>query len=61
VRAPVWLNALGVISAIVAVVADVFRLNFAFLLVTALGAVVCFAISGIIVLDALRKPRPAAK
>jgi hypothetical protein len=61
VRAPLWLNALGVISAIVAVVADVFRLNFAFLLVTALGAVVCFAISGIIVLDALRKPRPAAK
>jgi hypothetical protein len=61
VRAPLWLNALGVISAIVAVVADVFRLNFAFLLVTALGAVVCFAISGIIVLDALRKPRPEPK
>jgi hypothetical protein len=61
VRAPLWLNALGVISAIAAVVADVFRLNFAFLLVTALGAVVCFAISGIIVLDALRKPRPVAK
>ena len=61
VHAPLWLNALGVISAIVAVVADVFRLSFAFLLVTALGAVVCFAISGIIVLDALRKPRTAAK
>ena len=61
VRAPLWLNALGVISAIVAVVADVFRFNFAFLLVTALGAVVCFAISGIIVLDALRKPQPDAK
>jgi hypothetical protein len=61
VRAPLWLNALGVISAIAAVVADVFRLSFTFLLGTALGAVVCFAISGIIVLDALRKPRPAAK
>jgi hypothetical protein len=61
VRAPLWLNALGVISAIVAVVADVLHLSFAILLVTALGAVVCFAVSGIIVLDALRKPRPAAK
>jgi hypothetical protein len=61
VRAPLWLNALGVISAIVAVIADVFRFSFAFLLVTALGAVVCFAISGIIVLDALRRPRDAAK
>jgi hypothetical protein len=61
VRAPLWLNALGVICAIAAVIADVFRLSFTFLLGTALGAVVCFAISGIIVLDALRKPRPAAK
>jgi len=48
-----------VVCATVAVVADVFHLNFAFLLVTALGAVVCFAISGIIVLNALRKPRAA--
>ena len=61
IRAPLWLNALGVISAIAAVVADVFRLNFSFLLGTALGSVVCFAISGIVVLSALRKPRPAAK
>jgi hypothetical protein len=61
VHSPLWLNALGVVSATVAVVADVFHLNFAFLLVTALGAVVCFAVSGIIVLNALRKPGPAAK
>jgi hypothetical protein len=59
VRGPLWLNALGVVCATVAVVADVFHLSFAFLLVTALGAVVCFAISGIIVLNALRKPRAA--
>jgi hypothetical protein len=59
VRGPLWLNALGVVCATVAVVADVFQLSFAFLLVTALGAVVCFAISGIIVLNALRKPRAA--
>jgi len=61
VRAPLWLNVLGVISAMAAVVSDVLRLNFTFLLATALGAVVCFAISGIIVLDALRKTRPASK
>lgn len=59
VRRPLWLNALGVACATVAVVADVLHLNFAVLLVTALGAVVCFAISGIIVLNALRKPRAA--
>jgi hypothetical protein len=58
VRAPLWLNALGVVSALAAVAADVFRLSFTFLLGTALGAVVCFAISGIVVLSALRKPRP---
>jgi hypothetical protein len=55
VRAPVWLNVLGVVCAVVAVFADVLRLSAGWLLVAALGAVVCFAISGIIVLDALRK------
>jgi peptidoglycan/LPS O-acetylase OafA/YrhL len=61
VRAPLWLNVLGVISAIAAVVADVLRFNFTVLLATALGAVVCFAVSGVIVLDALRKTPPASK
>ena len=61
VHAPLWLNALGVISALAAVVADVFRLNFALLFATAMGAVACFAISGIVVLAALRKRRPMAK
>ena len=55
VRAPVWLNVLGVVSAVVAVFADVLRLSTAWLLVAALSAVVCFAISGVIVLEALRK------
>ena len=61
IHAPLWLNALGVVSALAAVAADMFRLNFAFLLATALGAVVCFAISGIVVLSALRRPRPSAE
>jgi amino acid transporter len=57
VRAPLWLNALGLTFAIAAVAADIFHLSANLMLVAALGAVVCFAISGIRVLHALRKPR----
>jgi hypothetical protein len=57
VRAPLWLNVLGIICAIVAVFSDILRVGAAWMLVAALGAVVCFAISGIIVLDALRNQR----
>ena len=55
-RGPLWLNALGVVFAVGALLADVLRLNEMFLLITALAAVVSFAVSGIIVLSALRKP-----
>ena len=57
VRAPVWLNALGIGCAVVAVFADVLRLRAAWMQIAALGAVTCFAISGVVVLDALRKQR----
>jgi drug/metabolite transporter (DMT)-like permease len=57
VRAPVWLNVLGIACAVVAVFSDVLSLSPAWLLVAALAAVVCFAISGLVVLDALRKQR----
>jgi drug/metabolite transporter (DMT)-like permease len=57
VRAPLWLNVLGVVCAIVAVFADLLRLSPTWMLVASLGAVGCFAISGAIVLDALRKQR----
>jgi len=56
-RSPLWLNALGVVCALAALFADVLRLNDAFMLVAALTAVVSFAVSGIIVLNALRKSR----
>ena len=56
-RGPLWLNALGVLSAVGAVGADVFHANPALLLIAALAAVLSFAISGIIVLSALRKRR----
>jgi uncharacterized membrane protein len=57
VRGPMWLNILGVVLAVGAVFADVLHLSPAFMLIAALAAVVSFAVSGIIVLSALRKRR----
>lgn len=56
-RAPVWLNALAVVFAVIALFADVLHLSPRIMLIAALVAVVSFAISGIIVLSVLRKPR----
>lgn len=55
VRSPLWLNVLGVIFAIAAIVVDVLHLGANFMLIAALGAVLCFAISASVVLHALRK------
>jgi hypothetical protein len=55
VRAPLWLNILGLVFAIGAVSADLFRFSANLMLVAALGSVVCFAISGMAILRALRK------
>lgn len=55
IHAPFWLNVLGLVCAMGAVFADVLHLSAGLTLVTALGAVVCFAISGAVVLRALRK------
>ncbi len=57
VRGPLWVNVLGVVFAAGAVFADVLHLSAAVMLISALGAVVSFAVSGIIVLSALRKRR----
>ena len=56
--APLRLNALGVAFAIAAVFADVLHLNPALMLISALAAVIAFAISDVIVLKAIRTPRP---
>jgi len=56
-RSPLWLNALGAVFAVGALLADVLHLSANLLLIAALIAVVSFAISGTIVLSALRKPR----
>jgi hypothetical protein len=55
IRAPLWLNVLGVLFAVTAVFSDVLRLSASSMLIVALGAVLCFAISGIVVLHALRR------
>jgi hypothetical protein len=57
VHPPLWLNILGVVFAGTAVVVDITRPGSAWMLIAALGAVFCFAISGVIVLDGLRKNR----
>ncbi|HLV89118.1 MAG TPA: hypothetical protein VKV39_19195 [Candidatus Sulfotelmatobacter sp.] len=55
VHAPLWLNILGLIFAIAAVLPDLFHLSASTMQVAALIAVVCFAVSGTVVLHALRK------
>jgi len=57
VRGSLWINALGVLFALAAVLSDLFHLAPAYMLISALIAVVCFAVSGMVVLSALRKGR----
>jgi uncharacterized membrane protein len=56
-RAPMGLNVLGLVCALAAVFPDALHLGPSLLLIAPLGAVICFAISSIVVLHALRKPR----
>jgi hypothetical protein len=55
IRAPLWLNVLGLLFALVAVFADKLQFSSNLMQLTALGAVLCFAVSGGVVLHALRK------
>ena len=55
VRAPLWLNVLGLVFAIAAVAADFLHFSANLMLIAALASVGCFAVSGISVLRALRK------
>jgi hypothetical protein len=55
IHAPLWVNIVGLICAIGAVVVDFLHLTANLMLIAALAAVVCFATSGIIVLRSLRK------
>jgi len=57
VHAPLWLNVTGLVFALAAVFPDVLHLGPTKMQVAALGAVVCFAISGTVVLHALRRKK----
>lgn len=57
IHAPLWLNVLGLVFALGSVFSDMLHLSSRLMLVAALSAVLCFAVSGIVVLQALRKRR----
>ncbi|MGA2003840.1 MAG: hypothetical protein ABSG70_10685 [Terriglobales bacterium] len=54
VRSPLWLNVLGLLCATGALLADYFRVKRSTLELVAFSAVVCFGISGSLILHALR-------
>jgi uncharacterized membrane protein len=58
VRAPLWLNILGIVFALVALFADLFHLSSDMAQLMALGAIGSFSISSAVILHAFRK-RPA--
>ena len=55
IHPPLWLNVLGLIFAVSAVLADILHFSTNIMLVGALAAVFCFAFSGMNVLRSLRK------
>lgn len=55
VRAPLWLNVLGLLFAIAAVLADLLHLGAGVMMVAALAAVGCFAVSGVKIIHSMRK------
>jgi drug/metabolite transporter (DMT)-like permease len=57
VRAPLWLNILGIVFALAALFADVFHLSSDMAQLMALGAIVSFSISSAVILHAFRKRR----
>jgi drug/metabolite transporter (DMT)-like permease len=60
VQSPFWLNILGLLFAAASLFADYLRMSRPWLVIIAFGAVVCFGISGAMILQALRRhPRPS--
>jgi hypothetical protein len=54
IQSPLWLNILGILSAMLSLFADNLRMTRRMLDLVAFAAVVCFAISGSLILRALR-------
>ena len=57
VHSPLWLNILGILCAMVSLFADYLRMTRRALDLVAFAAVVCFGISGSLILHALRRGR----
>jgi uncharacterized membrane protein len=57
IRSPLWLNIMGVICAMLALAADFWRMPRRTLEALSFAAVVCFGISGSMILHALRRQR----
>jgi uncharacterized membrane protein len=55
IRSPLWLNVLGILCAMVSLFADYLRMTRRMLDLVAFAAVVCFGISGSLILRALRR------
>jgi len=64
IRPPLWLNVLGIVCAMLSLFADYLRMTRRMLDLMAFAAVVCFGISGSLILRALRQrvrtPQPTA-
>jgi uncharacterized membrane protein YhhN len=60
-RAPVWLNAIGIVFALAAMFGNSLQLRLQAIELIAFMAVACFGISGIILLGAIRKRRTLSK
>jgi cell division protein FtsW (lipid II flippase) len=55
VHSPLWLNVLGIVCALISLFADYLRIPLRAQDLVAFGAVLCFGISGSLILQALRK------
>jgi uncharacterized membrane protein len=55
IHSPLWLNVLGILCAMVSLFADYLRMTRRMLDVVAFAAVLCFGISGVLILHALRR------
>jgi peptidoglycan/LPS O-acetylase OafA/YrhL len=55
IHSPLWLNVLGILCATATLFSDYFRMTSPMLDLVAFAAVVCFGISGSLILHALRK------
>jgi len=64
IRSPLWLNVLGILCAMLTLFAEYLRMTRGMLDLVAFAAVVCFGISGSLILHALRRrlrpPQPPA-